>query len=224
MGSRPSSMAFHRSRLDCSAGSAAGWPPAGCRPTSRSARRTCCPSPASPAPSRTARAVATSEPSARRRGEPDTTRCGRRCPRGPTSARSWRSELTDDDQPVTTVTRMPTEASPPRTATTAAHAAPGDQHDAPAGQHDQGQRACGRDLAGLVGQRHPGEPVGRLAVAVGPRAVAGHRGQPGGGEAEQHDRAEGTAAWVSHRGSPGAGRRRSRCGRRCGRRRPPGRP
>ena len=113
----------------------------------------------------------------------------------------------------------------------------GDQQDAPAGQHDEGERAWRAATWPTSPRRHApvGEPVPRSRVgsgAVDPGLAGGPRPPARRSDAQRDDGAEGAprrrgshlvlGAGVSHR--PGApGRRRSRCGRRCGRRRPPGR-
>ena len=224
VGSRPSSIAFHRSRFERSSGGASAVSARGARrvvpaahlgpvrhPADRERRRdqeSTAPTAASPVPGRQSRVDA-------------------RSPVTPVGSASGAGRGADERQPAddhaTSAERRRGARGRPRRGGPAA----GHQHDAPAGQHHQAERGRQRHLAGVAATGSAGSRtcVRRVARRLEPGPVAGHRGQRARREAEQHDRAERPAAAQASATVERAGRRRrSRCGRRCGRPRPPGRP
>ena len=161
------------------------------------------------------------DPEPRRRGAVDVVGI-------PSSAKSSRSAVRSAERrPTTAVTTMPTDATSAEGGDDPADAAAGDQQDAPAGEHDQrrGRRPAAPWPPQWCRRASAADPLSALRdVAAHPGPVAGDGGEAGRGErrAGRPGRSVGAGA-LSHR-RPAARRRRSRCGRRCGRPGPPGRP
>ena len=222
VGSRPWSMARHRSRLAVVARGRRS-------PAPLRARRTGCPSRASAGTRRTAAAAATTPSTAATRATQNQPVARGLDVGAATSARSA-------SRPSPGAERRPTHRGHdhadrgdhgPSTATARRTRPRVTSSDAPAGQHAPAparrRAARGRrrrvDVSVEAGSRRRRRRRARTQARLPATAAQPRRGEP-----EQHDRRRTCGGRARQPSAAAARRRRSRCGRRCGRPGPPGRP